>query len=343
MESFLLRRNTISYEHSTASSINSACMGIDHSLIKADYMAEVPIKTGWGFRCHCLKSDTKAFFVLYSTLLQFFPDNSSKTPFALLNFNLYSFTLKQLSKTELKISALSQKKTLKLKFPEDQIDCWTVILTYCISISKGGLEKIFRVKTREKFWLNKGISEEDFLNKAENGDLLLFRSKNSGSKLQRCLTWSKYDHVGLILRFENKEIGFIEASRAYGVVFTYWDRYFKQEHANYYEEIAYRKLEVSRTSEMLLALESFTKAVKGKAYSLGLTRNKGENVSPGNENTFFCSELVASAYKTMGILDTTTPSYNFYPSDFTSKSLLSLLQGSLQEEMPIDMGKLLTN
>lgn len=45
--------------------------------------------------------------------------------------------------------------------------------------------------------------EEDFLNIAETGDILLFSTDNFAAKMQRGLTRSKFDHVGLIVKFEN--------------------------------------------------------------------------------------------------------------------------------------------
>ena len=340
MENLLRRRHSTASIMSTNSSYKkSIILSISTYSSKQNLSAEIPIKCGLGYqiRC-CLKSDTKLYLVLYQSILEFYDDHNCENLIGSLNFCLYSFDVKQISDTEINITAFSCKKVLKLRFCENVIKDWIQALENCINRSKGGRFKISRISPREKFWENTGISEEEFLNQAENGDLLLFRSKNSGSLVQRCFTRGKYDHIGLVLRFENNEIGFIEASRAFGVIFTYWDKYFKKEWKNYYNLISYRKLKVRRDPEMILALDNFVQNAKGKNYKLDLLKNRNKpEVIPGNEDTFFCSELVASAYKVMRLLDSTKASYKYYPSHFAGSAKLELLKGSLKQERDIDM------
>lgn len=56
-------------------------------------------------------------------------------------------------------------------------------------------------------------SETNFRVNSMTGDLILFKSKNSGAKFQRRLTKSDYDHVGIIIRGMNNasEVVFLEA------------------------------------------------------------------------------------------------------------------------------------
>ena len=54
------------------------------------------------------------------------------------------------------------------------------------------------------------------------------------------------------------------------------------------------------------------------------------------DRTFFCSELVAKAYKVMGIMENDVASSTFLPKDFTKKhdNCLGLTEGvSLGDEM----------
>ena len=343
MERCSSRSHTVASRTSPCCSYTTASMSIDISVHKPKVLPEAPVKCGWGFQCHCLKSDTKLFFILYPHSLEFFTDSSRTNLVGKLNFNLYSFTIEQMSKNELRFSAYSLKKSLRFKFSEEVIVGWVLSINYCIARAKGGLFRISRDEHRAKFWKDTGISEEEFLSQADNGDLLLFISRNSGSTLQRCLTRTKYDHVGLILKFENQEIGFIEATRPYGVVFTYWDEFFQREFKKHYKSVSYRKLEVVRTKKMLEDLEEFTRNAKGKNYRLGITRNRAKTLTPGDEDTFFCSELAASAYKIMGILDNLTPSYKYFPSHFTDSHNLHPLQGFLHKEQCIDMNYTLTS
>ena len=56
-------------------------------------------------------------------------------------------------------------------------------------------------------------------------------------------------------------------------------------------------------------------------------------------SSLFCSELVAEAYKQMGILDTTKLSSEFTPDDFTSAcdSELMLNFGRLEPEVYVEL------
>lgn len=46
------------------------------------------------------------------------------------------------------------------------------------------------------------LTEEEFKEFAETGDILLFSTDNVAAKLQRGLTGSKYDHVAMVIKFE---------------------------------------------------------------------------------------------------------------------------------------------
>jgi hypothetical protein len=67
----------------------------------------------------------------------------------------------------------------------------------------------------EEFWRHEPISEDQFLEKADTFDVLLFRCNSTGAKLQRQYTRSDYDHVGMVLRFDSgnsKELYIFEAT-----------------------------------------------------------------------------------------------------------------------------------
>jgi hypothetical protein len=56
------------------------------------------------------------------------------------------------------------------------------------------------------------VSTSEFQIEAQNLDLILFRSRNMGATMQRLLTNSDYDHVGMILRTCEDEIYLFEAN-----------------------------------------------------------------------------------------------------------------------------------
>ena len=294
------------------------------------------IKQGCGKFLNCLfASYSTAYLILTQYNLTGYSSEEKQLSLFSINFELFTLSLSQISETEIKLSAYSCKKTMKLKLPESEIKQWTYALTSVLSHLNPST-KISRFNPNEKFWNNFSISESSFLKLAENGDLLLFRGKNFGSKLQRCLTRSKFDHVALVIKFDNGEVGFLEASRAFGVSLTYWDKLFRKDWKKIYSEIWYRQLDVERSGEMIDKLQKFVNEAKGKAYSLGFHKGK-KKVKPGAEQTFFCSELIASAYKVLGLLEEDVPSFRFFPSHFVGDEKLQMIRGRLEEEKKIDM------
>jgi hypothetical protein len=66
-------------------------------------------------------------------------------------------------------------------------------------------------------------------------------------------------------------------------------------------------------------------------------------MSPGEEQTFFCSELIASAYKVLGIIPNEALSYKFYPSHFEGAEKFEMIKGELLEEVKVDMEYIILN
>lgn len=314
--------------------------------IPATYPLPEPVlKEGWSKLSKCYFTNYHpTYLTLSKTNLNFFSSNNTKSskPCFSINFSLYTIQVDTISETEVKISSLSNKHTIKLKFSQTELTQWVEALRDSASESLKSKGKLSRFNPNEKFWKNFSIPEESFLLNAQCGDLLLFRGKNFGCKLQRCITRSKFDHIGLVIRFKSGEIGFLEASRAYGVSLTYWDTYFKKDWKKIYSEIWYKKLDLVRTSEMISDLERFIKNTKGKGYSLKLGKKK-RKVNPGEEDTFFCSELIASAYKVLGIISNDELSYKFYPSHFEGSDKFEMAKGELCEEVKLDMDYIVLN
>jgi len=95
---------------------------------------------------------------------------------------------------------------------------------------------------------------------------------------------------------------------------------------------------VERSDTMIDKLEIFLKEAVGNKYGISTSkllfqRNTvvpKKNKYIDDDRTFFCSELVAKAYKVLGIMeDDGRPSNYFYPASFSSKSTaLNLAVGS---------------
>lgn len=46
------------------------------------------------------------------------------------------------------------------------------------------------------------VAEKDFLNKCQTGDFMLFRNNMIQGKFLRTITWSQFDHVAMIIKFQ---------------------------------------------------------------------------------------------------------------------------------------------
>ena len=70
-------------------------------------------------------------------------------------------------------------------------------------------------------------------------------------------------------------------------------------------------------------------------------KNTKEDLYDEN-TTFFCSELVAAAYKFLGLIDENIPASNFWPNDFSNKKkiLFNKENVNLSDEFILEFGTL---
>jgi hypothetical protein len=70
-----------------------------------------------------------------------------------------------------------------------------------------------------------------------------------------------------------------------------------------------------------------------KKFSLTATKLlKDKVVSHEDKTTYFCSELVATLYRYLGLLDPNKGATQYWPKDFSNKGQLEILNGSLDPE-----------
>ena len=165
--------------------------------------------------------------------------------------------------------------------------------------------------------------------------------------MTRQLTNSDYDHVGMVLTFvEDEDIYILEATSE-GVHIVWWSDLarFKDQ---YYSKIVWRRLYWKRDDEFCEILQTFVEAVEDKKYEISIgkllrkvslmpnetQKNSSEKLIEENR-TFFCSELIAKAFKTLGIFISDKSSASIYPWHFSSKKNLELTDAALGEELLI--------
>ncbi|CAD8128527.1 unnamed protein product [Paramecium sonneborni] len=185
------------------------------------------------------------------------------------------------------------------------------------------------------------ISEDYFLKIVESGDLLLFETNNTGAKLQRVFTNTKYDHVAIAIKMANKYLFVFDANADTGVTFMEWSQFI--EINDLYEKLAIRKLICVDRQEIENKLIQFLQQVHGKKYEITFSKLfRQKSLSPSKQNeSFFCSELVAKAFKYCGLLESEKASSSFLPVEFT-KQLKLTNQTQVTDDIVVILKKHLT-
>jgi hypothetical protein len=173
------------------------------------------------------------------------------------------------------------------------------------------------------------ITPQDFLSVAQTGDLLLFQSKSLGSNLQRIITRSNYDHVALLIKFPDGRLVIFEALRENGVTICDWDRFMTKKWHELYHRIVYRKLYSRREHQFNEVLEDFVRQTLGKPFKINPIKllrstndwDQAEKIK--DTKSFFCSELVATALKRLGLLEPEKAASKYWPGEFSQEDRLS--------------------
>lgn len=201
------------------------------------------------------------------------------------------------------------------------------------------LEPKANLSLERNFWKYARLCEVDFARVADTGDLLLFKTAEFASQLQRFVTQSNYNHIAVVLRSSTGALKFIEATAQYGVDIIDWDTFVTYRCYMAFERIVYRRLAgFERTRAVLSRLEDFIKVARNKRYSLAATKlmrlkcSSDSDTSIRDDKTYFCSELVASIYKNMGLLPQERSASQYWPVSFTSKAGIKLQGGAYLEE-----------
>ncbi|XXQ36081.1 PH domain-containing protein [Plasmodiophora brassicae] len=185
------------------------------------------------------------------------------------------------------------------------------------------------------------IPASEVVSQCRTGDVVLFRSRGIRGGIVRQATSSSYDHIGMVLKFKTKEVGVLEALGNTGVHVSNWVGFIKEKWHEQYSEMAIRHLTSAIPRPTAAHLEAFCRRSIGKKYSWTpirhvLRRRNTVANTDDDRRTYFCSELVASAYKSIGYLRSDLPSSAYTPGMFSSSYNLQLLANDLGTELAID-------
>ncbi|MBF0271338.1 MAG: hypothetical protein HQL98_04550 [Magnetococcales bacterium] len=211
-------------------------------------------------------------------------------------------------------------------------------------------------------------------NNLKTGDILLFSGRGPTSWMIRLGEWSKWSHVGMVIKndiglfsWESTTLSNIkdasDGKEKMGVQIVSLSERIKR----YDGEIAYRSLAIPKgikIEEEETTGDGITRGMEKKLWEIRqqlrdrpYEKHKLEliksliDVLPGSTNkedlsSVFCSELVAEAYQSMGLLPPNEPSNEFTPRDFScagriNKKLLAKepFRASLGDEIYIKINK----
>jgi PH domain/PX domain/Permuted papain-like amidase enzyme, YaeF/YiiX, C92 family len=185
------------------------------------------------------------------------------------------------------------------------------------------------------------VSVATLLNIAEVGDVLLMRTPQILSSATRLFTRAKWDHVAMIVRvpMHSNSLYSLMAFEATNVGVTLTPLQSRLQGSEQCgQTVAIRRLKWKRSFAALECLDSFIDRTNGNAYSL---KSLVSNITHEKKEAFFCSELVAEAYRAMGIIAHDSTQVNL-PGHFASDadSKLGLIDATLSSEILINFDSL---
>eukprot|EP01103_Thecamoeba_quadrilineata_P019121 TRINITY_DN7614_c0_g1_i1.p1 TRINITY_DN7614_c0_g1~~TRINITY_DN7614_c0_g1_i1.p1 ORF type:complete len:510 (+),score=63.96 TRINITY_DN7614_c0_g1_i1:40-1569(+) len=158
----------------------------------------------------------------------------------------------------------------------------------------------------------------------DTGDIILFNNTHALSYGTKLFTWSQWDHVAMVVRNQKNRLKLLEAT-ADGVCYFSFDR--RMSFLFTKAKIAVRFLQVKRTPRMQQKLWEFVAQVRGRPFKQDLLQmvKAAEGIRNKEDlSSLFCSQLVAAAYQSYGVLSCEKPSNQYVPKDWASRKNASL-------------------
>ena len=138
-------------------------------------------------------------------------------------------------------------------------------------------------------WRHNLISERQFKEEADTGDILLFRGTAVGAKITRTATAGEFDHVAMVLKFDADmdDVYMIEATGGMGVALNKWNNL--KEHVGpgcFYTKLVWRRVKFDRSDEMAEKLELLLKEALGRSYKCGVKQLTRQVTIKAEDNTY---------------------------------------------------------
>jgi len=196
----------------------------------------------------------------------------------------------------------------------------------------GALQDLNKMSKKHQF---KRLACKLWVNKAQTGDVILFRTNGFFGSGFRKMTSCEYDHIAMVVVLPSnwasidswdkassvRSAHLLEATRE-GTK-TYRLRTRLRQWDFYCSRIVFRALTFKRSEDYEKEAFEFTKSVTGMNYAVRVTEIVRRKSFSGLEDRsgFFCSELVAAFYKKIGLFPFSKSANTYYPSSFTGNGL----------------------
>ncbi|CAD8050282.1 unnamed protein product [Paramecium primaurelia] len=275
-------------------------------------------------------------------ILSFYKDQQKQKVSFVLNLGLFNFQYyqKQQVNNDIYEFGLKCKNDNKIfQFKGLTNNQWFILIKRFIdNVRKKPIVK-FYLNPFTKYYKKRLITNDQFRQMSQTGDILLFQTKSCSSKIQRLVTRSNYDHVAMILKYQSGSIYVLEATDQNGVGIFDWDSMTNQLWYELYSMVVYRQLQLIRNVDFLLQIEKFVKENVGRQYQLSFTKllqEKSTIITSQNQQedpTYFCSQLIAKIYKQIGLLNQDKSANQYWPGSFSNeKDDIQLTGCSLSDE-----------
>lgn len=274
-------------------------------------------------------------------------------PILALDFNFITAGMTVIrEQMELSIYVLGSDLVFRMRVNNKEIyDKMINAITISISTSKGAKMNLLAVTIRHNWHLSYFISNEQFIQKAKTGDMLIFRGNECPSTCQRAFTWNEYDHVVFLQKKNNGTLFLFEATSREGCKIQTWRDYIGMLWNLIYEKIVYRELLINSSqkdkiqSELEQKTEAFVQCTNRKKYDLNVCSimccakqlDHEKRNQWGQSQGFSCSSLLAAAYVSLGIIPYQKGTSAYLPGQFSQKASIIMNEPfSLGPEIVID-------
>jgi hypothetical protein len=189
----------------------------------------------------------------------------------------------------------------------------------------------------ERWWRFGHLGADEFLRKADTGDILLWKGAGFMQQGQRFLTGAEYDHVAVLIRTfapdGSNKLCIYEAEGRNGVSACYWDQFVKNRWDKLYEKVVWRKLFTNRDEKFKSDFSAFINETIGHGYELNVGKMmkfqsmwnaKEKQDGKDQDRSYFCSELIADCYKRLGFFNANKTAARYWPGDFAQNAVAEL-------------------